>query len=365
MSDRYAHRRHRLAQTLAQDEVQGLLIASVTNVGYLSGFSGDDSTLLLTKDRAILISDGRYTAQLTAECPGLDLHIREVGQAMHHGIAHVVQGLGLSSLGFESASLSVADHLDLETSLKSTELKPIKGRVEELRICKDDYEIAATRDAVGFAERAFAAVKARLTPEMTEKQVTDELEAEMRRQGATAAAFPPIVGVGKNAALPHYHGTDQYRVRDDDFMLVDWGAAGTPYKSDLTRMIVTGKVTPRFEEVYRVVLAAQMKGIEAIRPGVLCRDVDAAARAVVVEAGFGPHFDHGLGHGLGMDIHEAPRLRRECDIPLKPGMIVTVEPGVYLPGWGGVRIEDDVLVTEEGHEVLTSVPKTLESCRIG
>ena len=147
-------------------------------------------------------------------------------------------------------------------------------------------------------------------------------------------------------------------------MLVDWGASGRPYKSDLTRVLVTGKVTPKFEKVYRTVLAAQERGIAAIRPGVMARDVDAEARSVIEEAGFGRFFDHGLGHGLGMDIHEAPRLRRNSDVRLRPGMVVTVEPGIYLPDWGGIRIEDDVLVTPDGTEVLTQVPKSLDSVRV-
>ena len=140
-------------------------------------------------------------------------------------------------------------------------------------------------------------------------------------------------------------------------MLVDWGATGRPYKSDLTRVLVTGKVTPKFEKIYRTVLAAQERGIAAIRPGVLARDVDAEARSVIEEAGFGRFFGHGLGHGLGMDIHEAPRLRKDADDPLRAGMVVTVEPGIYLPDWGGIRIEDDVLVTPDGREVLTHVPR--------
>ena len=164
--------------------------------------------------------------------------------------------------------------------------------------------------------------------------------------------------------LPHARPTTTTRIGEDDFVLIDWGATGRPYKSDLTRVLVTGKVTPKFEAIYRTVLAAQERGIAAIRPGVKAHDVDAEARSVIEEAGFGRFFDHGLGHGLGMDIHEAPRLRKDSNVVLEPGMVFTVEPGIYLPDWGGIRIEDDVLVTPDGCEVLSHVPRSLDSVRL-
>ena len=168
------------------------------------------------------------------------------------------------------------------------------------------------------------------------------------------------MAVGVNSALPHARPTATTRIGEDDFVLIDWGATGRPYKSDLTRVLVTGKVTPKFEAIYRTVLNALERGIAAIRPGVKAHDVDAEARSVIEEAGFGRFFDHGLGHGLGMDIHEAPRIRKGSNVVLEPGMVFTVEPGIYLPGWGGIRIEDDVLVTPDGCEVLSHVPRSLE-----
>jgi Xaa-Pro aminopeptidase len=363
--DRTRKRREALIASLKSESVDGFLVASVTNVSYLTGFTGDDSTVLFTGDRALVISDGRYTAQLAAECPGIECHIRPVGQLMVPGLIEIVPKMGIKSLGLESSSLSLADFEELRAGLKTVELKPIKGKVEALRVVKDDFEIGETRKAVSHAERAFAMLRAGLRLDETEKDVTDTLEGYIRRCGAACASFPPIIAVGANAALPHYHGSDRVKVSQDDFILVDWGASAGPYKykSDLTRVLVTGKVASKFEEVYRLVLAAQKRGISAVRPGVTGREVDAQARAVIEEAGYGKQFDHGLGHGLGMDIHEAPRLRRESEIPLQPGMIVTVEPGIYLPGWGGVRIEDDVLVTPDGCEVLTSVAKELETVR--
>jgi Xaa-Pro aminopeptidase len=362
--DRIRHRREKLAKTFKGDGIDALLVASVTNVSYLTGFTGDDSTLLLTRDRAVLVSDGRYTTQIEQECPGLDAHIRPVGQGMVAAIAHVAKSLGVRRLGFEAAVVTVADFEAIREALGGVALVPLSERVEALRAVKDAGEVAAIREAVGFAERAFTMLRAGLRAGETEKETADALEHYLRRCGATAASFPPIVAVGPRSALPHARPTDEARIGESDFVLVDWGATGRPYKSDLTRVLVTGKVTSKFEKVYRTVLSAQERAIAAIRPGARAGDVDAEARSVIEEAGFGRFFNHGLGHGLGMDIHEAPRLRKDSDVTLQPGMVITVEPGVYLPGWGGIRIEDDVLVTPDGCEVLTHVPKSLDSVRV-
>jgi Xaa-Pro aminopeptidase len=202
-------------------------------------------------------------------------------------------------------------------------------------------------------------MRSTLRPEMTEKEAADELEHQFRLFGAKNASFPSIVAVGARAALPHATPTRK-RIGDDDFVLVDWGANEGLYCSDLTRVLVTGKMSPKFEKIYHVVLEAQTRAIAAVRPGVLAHDVDNVARSWIAKAGFGRRFRHGLGHGLGLLVHEGPRLAVKNQTILKPGMVVTVEPGIYLPGWGGIRIEDDVLVTRTGHEVLTGSPKRLE-----
>ena len=202
-------------------------------------------------------------------------------------------------------------------------------------------------------------MRAELRPEMTELQAAHELEQAMRQFGATVAAFPPIIAVGPRAALPHARPT-LGQISEADFVLIDWGAtAASGYRSDLTRILVTGKISPKLEKVYGVVLKAQRAAIRSIRPGARCRDVDAIARRVIESAGFGKQFSHGLGHGIGLNVHEGPRMSAASDAELKPGMVVTVEPGIYLEGWGGVRIEDDCLVTRQGCEVLTSVSKEL------
>jgi Xaa-Pro aminopeptidase len=219
--------------------------------------------------------------------------------------------------------------------------------------------VAEIRRSAALAERALATVRHLMLPERTERQVAAELEYQMRQFGAKGAAFETIVATGARAALPHARPGDQ-RIGSGEFTLVDWGATGGLYRSDLTRLVVTSRISPKLKRVYGVVLEAQRQAIAAIRPGVAACDVDRVAREVIAGAGYGRYFGHSLGHGIGLDIHEGPRLIKTNKRPLKPGNVVTVEPGIYLPGWGGVRIEDDVLVTRSGCEVLTRFPKQLE-----
>lgn len=356
-ADRYAARRQKLIHGLKSSGADALLATNFTNVTYLTGFTGDDSYLYVGKDAAVLISDGRYTTQIELECPGLEVVIRSQKVLVLAAAVHVIQKAKPRKLGFESTNLTVVDYDKLKSELKSVELVPVAGAVEELRLIKDAEEIAELRRAVRQAEKGFEVLKASLRGELTELEVAHDLEHAMRRFGAKGASFPPIVAVGERSALPHARPTE-VRIEESDFVLVDWGATGAGgYKSDLTRVLVTGKISPKLEKMYGVVLKSQLAGIAAIRPGVRCCDVDAAARKVVEDAGFGNHFNHGLGHGIGLDIHEGPRLNAITETELKPGMVVTVEPGVYFPKFGGVRIEDDVLVTRSGCEVLTSVPK--------
>ena len=361
---RFAKRRDKLCRQLRKHKLAGLLITNFTNVSYLTGFSGDDSYLLVTPKRAILLSDERYTTQLEEECPDLDLEVRGPGKKMLSSVSKVVSNLKLSQLGFESASMTIALHAALTDCLKNCDLVATDGWVEQLRIVKDREEIERTREACRLARRAFEVVRATLTPEMTELEVAAELEYRARRFGGKCMSFPSIVAVGPRSALPHANPTSQ-RLAASDFLLIDWGVNEGQYMSDLTRILVTGKISPKLRKIYGLVLKAQLAGIKAIRPGVTCEAVDHAAREVIVKAGFGKQFGHGLGHGTGLEIHEAPRFSKGQQTVLKPGMIVTVEPGIYLPGWGGVRIEDDILVTRGGHEVLTSVPKQLDECLVG
>jgi Xaa-Pro aminopeptidase len=357
----YASRRNRLRKLIAQASADALLVTNFKNVTYLTGFTGDDSFLLVTPSGETLISDRRYTTQLEEECPGLKLEIRGPGERMLPVTKGVVERARVKRLGIEAESATVSLERSLAKELPKVEIIPTDSLVERLRIVKDKDEIDQTRQACRQAERAYEVVKALMKPEMTELDVAAELEYQARRFGAKALSFAAIVAAGPRAALPHATPTAA-QLKSSDFLLVDWGANSGLYMSDLTRILVTGKISPKLRKVYGVVLTAQLAAISAIRPGVTCEQVDRVARKIISKAGFGKAFGHGLGHGTGLEIHEAPRLAAGQKTKLRPGMIVTVEPGIYLPGWGGVRIEDDVLVTRSGHEVLSDVPKQLEEC---
>jgi Xaa-Pro aminopeptidase len=365
--DCHIARRDRLRAALAKTGAEALLVTDFTNVTYLSGFSGDDSFLLLHRDGDLLLSDPRYTTQLGEECPGLELHIRSPGISILLATIKVLRSAKIRRLAIEGDAMTVGMRERIAEKLPKMEMRATSGLVEKLRQIKDKGEIAQLRQAVWYAEKAFAVIRAGLQPDKTEKDIADELETQMRRFGARSGAFPAIVGVGPRAALPHAT-PGSHRVGDSGFVLIDWGAKGGLYHSDLTRVLVTGKISPkfaRFERIYRVVLEAQTRAIAAIRPGATSQEIDGIARGVISQAGFGRRFGHGLGHGVGLAIHEAPRLAAKNTTVLRPGMVVTVEPGIYLPGWGGVRIEDDVLVTRHGHEVLTSVPKEWDEVMLG
>ncbi len=363
--DRFAERRDKLSKALRAHGADALLVTKSTNVRYLTGFTGEDSYLLAGPGLSVLLSDGRFATQIAEECPNLDVRIRSLRETLLEATAKTVRRAGIRHLGFESDAMSYASWEKLVELLKAAESVPLSGVVEELRMVKDAEEVDQIREAARQAERGFEVLRASLTPEMTELDAAQELEYAMRQFGARRPSFETIVAVGDRSALPHARPTSRC-LREADFLLVDWGACNFQgYASDLTRMLVTGKISPKLQKVYRVVLTAQLRGIEAIRPGVKAGEVDAASRRVIAKAGWERNFRHSLGHGIGLDIHEGPRLAKTSEVMLRPGMVVTVEPGVYFPGWGGVRIEDDVLVTKKGCEVLTSTPKELEQMIVG
>jgi len=358
----FARRRDSLRRLLSEKSLAALLVTDEHNVTYLSGFTGDSSYLLITGDRELLVTDGRYTEQLAHECPGLELAVRGPGSKLPDFTADVAAKLALPSLGIEADNVTVSFCETLREALKSSRMAHTSGLVESLREIKDAGEVAEIREAIEIAQQAFAAIRRSLRTGRTEKEIADELEHQMRLSGGTCGAFPSIVGVGPRAALPHGRPARDSRMGDFDFVLIDWGARGRLYHSDLTRVLVTGKLSPQLLNVYGVVFRAQMAALAAIRPGAIMKDVDAAARKLIADASYGGAFNHSLGHGIGLAVHEQPRLAPDQNRKLAAGMVVTVEPGIYLPGWGGVRIEDDVLVTPDGCEVLTSVPKELEEC---
>jgi Xaa-Pro aminopeptidase len=260
--------------------------------------------------------------------------------------------------------MTVAEREALGELLPSVDWRGASDRVERLRLIKDDFELAQIRQAIAIAERAYTVLTTLLAPDDTERQLCDAMESYVRQAGGRTTSFPTIIASGPRAALPHAPPTDR-RVGDGELLLVDWGACGPFYKSDLTRVLDTRRrgassgPDGKLEEIYGIVRRAQERAIAAVRPGARAGEVDAAARQTIADAGHASHFGHGLGHGIGLQVHEAPAVRPGSETTLAVGMVFTVEPGIYLPGWGGVRIEDDVLVTPDGCEVLTHANREL------
>lgn len=358
--DYAAQRRDKLGQAINAAGVDLLAVSNPINVTYLSGFSGDSSWLLLTPTRAVLVSDGRYEAQIAEECPGLETIIRKPDRTILQAVADVLSNLGLSSIGLEATHVTLAEAEKLRELAPSLTWCAKSGMVESLRRVKDASELAQIREAIGFAERAYEMFRAGLRPDDTEKNLVDAMESYVRRAGGKCTAFPTLVGIGARSALPHVPPTSR-RVVEAAFLLLDWGATGRFYMSDLTRIVVTATdrraVESRLEKLYITVLKAQEIALRAIGPGVKTADVDRAVRAYLETEGVAERFNHGLGHGFGLQIHEGPFTRPNSADVFEAGMVTTVEPGVYFPEWGGVRIEDDVLVTPDGCEVLTHVAK--------
>lgn len=343
-----------------------MLVTHPVNVSYLTGFSGEASPLIVSTNKTILVSDGRFPTQIAEECPDLETHIRPQTHTIQEATAQTLDRLGLCKVACEGSHLTLADFDTFCEKAPSIDWQKSPDRVERLRMTKDDSEIAQIKDAVHMAERAFAMFRAMLEPEATEKELTDAMEQYVRRAGGKSTAFPTIVAVGPRGALPHAPPTEM-RIREASSVLVDWGANGPFYKSDLTRVLFThgGDATTidvKLRQMHAAVRRAQDAAITMMRPGVEAQEVDTAARKSLEADGMLQYFTHGLGHGIGIQIHEAPFLRPGNKIRLAAGMIITIEPGVYIPGFAGIRIEDDVLVTPDGPVVLTSVPREVEEC---
>jgi Xaa-Pro aminopeptidase len=346
-------------------KVDALLITTFADVSWLTGFEGDDSYVLLTDDRLVLISDSRYQEQIHREAPWATTVMRK--KAILDEVTKQLKRLKVGTLGVQAESMTLKAQSGLQKLLKETKqrvrLKPVADVLIKLRHIKDAHEVAITEEAIRIAEGAFLAARDVLKPGMTENDLAGLIGYEMRKRGALNSSFDSIVGAGPNGSLPHYR-PGEVAIQANAPVLIDWGARHRGYCSDLTRVLLLGNVPAPIREIYKIVLDAQLAAIAAIRPGAHGKKVDKAARDVITKAGFGDKFGHGTGHGLGRDIHEAISLSRLSTTTLEPGMIVTVEPGIYLPGVGGVRIEDDVLVTDSGCRVLSSLPKDLASAQV-
>ena len=347
----------RVAALLAQSEADTLLVTNIVNVRWLTGFSGSNALALVGADgRREFVTDFRYRSQSADQ---LDAGwTRHIATDLAAAIPELV-GEGPLRLGFDDAAVTVKAHARLlELVGEGVTLVPCAGLVEGLRAVKDAGELERIRAAAQLADATLQDVLARGLAGRTERDVGLDLEVTMRKMGAQAASFPPIVAAGPHGALPHAEPRDVV-IESGTLVVVDWGAQLDGYASDCTRTYATGDLDAADAEVYAIVLAAQEAALTAVRPGPTGQEVDTVARAIIDEAGHADHFGHGLGHGVGLEVHEGPRLSRLGTVALVAGHVVTVEPGIYVPGRVGVRIEDLVAVTEDGHEVLSSLPKTL------
>jgi Xaa-Pro aminopeptidase len=364
--DGTASRAQRLQGELAELELDALLVETLLDVRYLTGFTGSHGLALIVGEQAQaelgphrFLTDFRYTTQ-SAEQVSQEFEREIVTEDLLKAIAGTLRAHS-GRLGFEEASVTVKEHRRLSELLgERWELVPCTGLVQRLRAVKDAGEIARIGAACQLADEALRGVLEAGLVGRTEREVALDLELRMRRLGAQAPSFSSIVAAGSHGALPHAEPRDE-QIPRDVLVTIDWGALHEGYCSDCTRTYATGERLPaQAREVYELVLNAEQQGLAAVKAGPNGRDVDAVAREVIEQAGHGEHFGHGLGHGVGLEIHEAPRLSRTAgDEPLRAGNIVTVEPGVYLPGVLGVRIEDLVVVREHTHDVLTSLPKEL------
>jgi Xaa-Pro aminopeptidase len=355
-------RADRVAAQLAERELDALLVTDLVNVRWLTGYTGSNGLALVGPGaQRLFLTDFRYLTQAAEQvADGWQREIAPELQQAVTGFAVPADGATLK-LGFDDAHLSVRDHAGLAGRIaEGVELVPASGIIEDLRAVKDADEQARIRAAAQLADAALSEVLGRGLAGRTERDVALDLEMTMRRAGAESVSFPPIIASGTHSALPHAEPRDAV-IPKGTLVTIDWGAQLDGYASDCTRTYGTGPdLDPRDREVYEVVLKAQLESLAAVRAGAGGREVDSVARDVITAAGHGEHFGHGLGHGVGAEVHEGPRLSQRSDATLAVGQVVTVEPGIYVPGAVGVRIEDLAIVTEDGSDVLTGLPKDLQ-----
>ncbi len=359
-------RQKKLRQTMSQHQVDALLVSAEKDIFYLTSFVGHDSlAVVLGSDDdgagCVIISDRRYDEYLTPwRDSGISEVVMGVRHRLHESVREICQATRIKRLGAQAEHITVANYKKAAATLAGVQLIETTGLLGGLRQRKDDFEIAAIERAIVIQQEALTAALGQLTIGMSELEFSAILEYEMKMRGAFGASFTPIIGAGSNSSIVHHLSSGA--TIEPGVLLVDWGATVDGYNGDMTRTFGVGTMPKKIRDIYAVVHEAQRAAIEAIAPGKICAEIDAVARRVITKAGYGEYFGHGLGHGLGLDVHETPYFNDlETAVALEPGMVMTVEPGIYLPGIGGVRIEDDVLITETRSRVLGDCPKDLGS----
>lgn len=335
--------------------VDAVLITSSFNRRYMTNFTGTAGAALISMDKALFLTDFRYIEQASKQCGGYE--IVKISGTIPEEVSRQAKKLGITKLGFEEDHLTFSLYKAYEKEIDA-ELIPLSGAVEKLRLIKTDAEIKILKEAADIADAAFKHILDFLRPGKTELEVSNELEFFMRKAGAASSSFNTIVASGYRSALPHGVASDKI-IELGDFVTMDFGAYYKGYVSDITRTVAVGKPDEKLKEIYEIVLEAQLRGMNGIKPGITGKEADALTRDYIAEKGYGDHFGHSTGHGIGLEVHEGPSLSFKSDLVLEPGMVVTCEPGIYIPGLGGVRIEDDTLITKDGNEALTHSTKDL------
>ncbi len=343
----------KLRQQLKGEQLDALLITNGYNRRYMTGFTGTAGVALITAQDAVFITDFRYTEQANAQIQ--DFQIVQHAGSITAEVANQVEKRGIKALGFEKDAMTYGEFEQYQAAVKA-DFIPVSGIIEKIRLIKTPEEINIIKVACEIADNAFTHILDFIKPGKTELEVSNELEFFMRKQGATSSSFDIIVASGLRSALPHGVATDKV-IEQGDFVTLDFGALYNGYISDITRTIAVGQPSEKLVEMYNVVLESQLLALEKVGPGMTGKEADAIARDYLTSKGYGEAFGHSTGHGIGLEVHEGPGLSFRGETVLEPGMTVTIEPGVYLPGIGGVRIEDDILITESGNEKLTHSTK--------
>ena len=349
-----------LRRKLQMEELDAMLISNSDNRRYLSGFTGSSGYLVVTQKELILLTDFRYTEQAINQSP--EFRIERVGGS-YAWLSNIVEELGINKMGFESQDLTFATHALFKDNLNESAINerppsfiPTNGIVENIRILKDGHELELLTYAIGLSDNAINKIAPCIEAGTKESEIAWSLEKDMRDGGAESLAFDIIVGSGSNGALPHHRAGEKV-IQDGDAVVIDMGARYEGYNSDLTRTVIVGKPNETFSEVYEIVLNAQMSAIENVREGMTGGEVDAISRNIITEAGYGDAFGHSLGHGVGLAVHENPRISPNSIDVLQNGMVFTIEPGIYINGWGGVRIEDVVVLENGRARVISNAEK--------
>ena len=345
----------KLRKKMQEENLESFLITSPYNLRYLTNFTGTTGLAVITLEKAFFITDFRYTEQAAAQAQGFEI-IKNVGPIFEE-VADLVQKEGLRELGFEETTVSFLEYSVLEEIIDA-QLIPISGMIEELREIKDEEEIAIIEKACSIADLAYDHILKMIQPGMTEIEVANQLDFYMRSLGASGVSFETIVASGLRSAMPHGVASKKI-IEQGDLITIDFGCYYEGYVSDMTRTFAIGDPGEQLKEIYQIVLEAQLAVLEVAKPGVTGKQLDAVARDYITKHGYGEAFGHSTGHGIGLEIHEGPNVSVRAEKQFVPGNIITDEPGIYLPGIGGVRIEDDLLITSDGNRVLTHSPKEL------